>query len=192
MGANPSHPELTEDVLDEYSALTYLRKEEILYLMDKFQSIDVQKVQADYHHRFNSKEIINKFDVLKNNPFVDRIFHVFSSKKDDCFSFEDLLDLYSVMSPECPPEVKAIWAFHLFDLDDDNEITYRDVMEIIDRLTNGFQNPNNFIGKDFKKIIFENILKEVKLDNSNSIGLHEMVLILSRLPEFKSTFYFRL
>ncbi|KPJ03997.1 Calcium and integrin-binding protein 1 [Papilio xuthus] len=135
MGIGQSYPGLTEDVLEDYTTLTYLNKGEILYLMKKFYSIDPDKIRDNYHHRFEKDVIIKKFDVLQNNPFQDRIFHVFSSKNDDCFSFEDLLDLCSAMSAECPTEVKAAWAFRIFDLDDDGQISTGDISEILDRLT---------------------------------------------------------
>ncbi|KOB72819.1 Neuronal calcium sensor [Operophtera brumata] len=104
-------------------------------LMKKFHSICPEKLVADQQHRFTKEEIVKKFDVLKNNPFQDRLFRVFSSKKDDCFSFEDLLDMCSAMSAECPPDVKAAWAFKVYDLDEDNQISSRDIIEILDRLT---------------------------------------------------------
>ncbi|KAH9643669.1 hypothetical protein HF086_006145 [Spodoptera exigua] len=114
MGSSQSFPGLTEDVLEDYTSLTYLTKGEILYLMKKFYSIDPEKVKKDFHHRFNREEILTKFHVLENNPFLDRIFSVFSSKGDGCLSFEDLVDLCSAMSYECPAEVKAAWAFRIF------------------------------------------------------------------------------
>ncbi|XP_059054901.1 calcium and integrin-binding protein 1-like [Achroia grisella] len=192
MGSNSSHPELTEERLEEYSVLTYLSKEEILYLMNKFQSIDANKVLENFDHRFGQEEIIGKFDILKNNPFRERIFHVFSSKKDGCFSFEDLLDLCSVMSLECPAKVKAVWAFQIFDIDNDKKISAGDIINIIDLLTSGCQNPDNFIDKQSKEEIAKIVMNEIKFNKCGNINLQEFEFVLSRLPEFKSTFYFRL
>lgn len=57
----------------------------------------------------------SKFQPLfQNNPFQDRLFRVFSSQRDNCLSFEDMVDLCSAMSSECPAEVKAAWAFQIF------------------------------------------------------------------------------
>ncbi|GBP22648.1 Calcium and integrin-binding family member 3 [Eumeta japonica] len=83
-------------------------------LMKKFHSIDPAAVQANFHHRFHRDDILNKFPVLRTNPFCDRLFRVFSSRGDGRLSFEDMLDLCSVMSDECPSEVKAVWAFRIF------------------------------------------------------------------------------
>lgn len=39
---------------------------------------------------------------------------MFSSENDDRFSFEDMLDLFSVLSEKCPLAVKASWAFQIY------------------------------------------------------------------------------
>ncbi|XP_022835540.1 calcium and integrin-binding protein 1-like [Spodoptera litura] len=193
MGSTQSFPGLTEDVLEDYTSLTYLTKGEILYLMKEFYSIDPEKVQEDFHHRFSKEEILTKFHVLQNNPFLDRIFSVFSSKGDDCFSFEDLVDLCSAMSFECPADVKAAWAFRIFDLDDDGQITAKDIGHIIDRLTLGVtDNRDHYIDETSKDKIAKGILDEINFDKSGGIGQQEFKLIMSRIPEFATSFYFRL
>ncbi|XP_045777592.1 calcium and integrin-binding protein 1-like isoform X1 [Maniola jurtina] len=186
------YPGLTQDVLEDYASLTYLNKGEILHLMKKFYSIDPGKIEKDYNHRFKKEDIIKKFHVLKNNPFQDRLIRVFSSQKDNCFSFEDLLDLCSAMSSECPPEVKAAWAFQVFDMDEDNQISTSDICVILDRLTWDPNNRTNFLNKESKLKIADVILKEINLDKSGSIGMSEFKLILARIPEFATSFYFRL
>ncbi|XP_013137387.1 PREDICTED: calcium and integrin-binding protein 1-like [Papilio polytes] len=191
MGIGQSYPGLTEDVLEDYTTLTYLNKGEILYLMKKFYSIDPDKIRENYHHRFEKDVIIKKFDVLQNNPFQDRIFHVFSSNNDDCFSFEDMLDLCSAMSSECPTEVKAAWAFRIFDLDEDGQISMRDISEIIDRLTGCSKDRFYQLDDESKTKIAHVILDEIKLYNTGGIGLNEFKIIMTRIPEFHSSFYFR-
>nr|XP_026493851.1 calcium and integrin-binding protein 1-like [Vanessa tameamea] len=183
---------LTENILEDYASLTYLTKGEILHLMKKFYSIDPEKIAANFSHRIKKQDIINKFGVLKNNPFQDRLFRVFSSENDDCFSFEDLLDLCSAMSSDCPTEVKAAWAFKVFDIDEDNQISVQDICNILDRLTGDPHNRANYLDKESKLKIAKVILEEINLDRSGSIGLNEFKLILLRLPEFSSSFYFRL
>lgn len=39
---------------------------------------------------------------------------VFSSKQDGQMSFEDVLDLCSALSENCPEDVRAAWAFQIF------------------------------------------------------------------------------
>ncbi|XP_047520436.1 calcium and integrin-binding protein 1-like isoform X2 [Pieris napi] len=160
--------------------------------MKKFHSIDPEKVNANFSHRFSRQEIINKFEVLKNNPFQDRLFRVFSSENDNRFSFEDILDLCSAMSAACPSHVKAAWAFRIFDIDEDNQINATDICQIVDRLTRYSDNRNDSLDRDSKMKIANIILEEIKLDFTGGIGLSEFVFILSRIPEFSSSVYFRI
>lgn len=39
------------------------------------------------------------------------------------------------MSENCPLNVKAAWAFRVFDFDEDNQITKSDIFAMLDRLT---------------------------------------------------------
>ncbi|XP_038211535.1 calcium and integrin-binding family member 2-like [Zerene cesonia] len=192
MGSSQVKHLLTEDVLEDYTSLTYLNKGEIYHLLKKFHSIDPEKVNNNFSHRFTKHEIVNKFEVLKNNPFQDRIFRVFSSQNDGCFSFEDLLDLCSAMSSECPCDVKAAWAFRIYDIDEDNQITAKDISHILDRLTWDPHNRNHCFDNQSKLKIANIILEEIKLDHSGGIGFSEFQFIISRIPEFMSSFYFRL
>ncbi|CAH4030294.1 calcium and integrin-binding protein 1-like [Pieris brassicae] len=192
MGSSPTKQLLTEDLLEDYTSLTYLTKGEIYHLMKKFHSIDPEKVNANFSHRFSRQEIINNFEVLKNNPFQDRLFRVFSSENDNQFSFEDILDLCSAMSAACPPHVKAAWAFRIFDIDEDNQINTTDICNILDRLTRDSENRNRCLDHDSKMKIANIILEEIKLDFTGGIGLSEFIFILSRIPEFSSSMYFRI
>ncbi|OAD53895.1 hypothetical protein WN48_08648 [Eufriesea mexicana] len=88
-------------------------------------------------------------------------------------SLEDLLDLYSVFSENCPDNVRASWAFHIYDcptasvihgtqsdnplgtttplmpsfpdFDGDNQISLSDLMETVNRLTWSYQNEHSGI-----------------------------------------------
>lgn len=66
------------------------------------------------HHRYHWARVVDVFQELRHNPFQDRISQVFSSMKDSRMSFEDMLDLCSAFSENCPVEVRAKWAFLLF------------------------------------------------------------------------------
>lgn len=83
-------------------------------IFNKFKILGESELTENFNHRFNDLCIMEQFQQLKYNPFRERIFEVFSSKKDKCFSFEDFLDLCSVMSENCPLKVKAAWAFKMF------------------------------------------------------------------------------
>jgi calcium and integrin-binding protein 1 len=93
--------------------LTYLSKSEILNLCKTFTNFGPENVQ-NRNYRYSISQVEEAFPQLKYNPFKDRIYKVFSSEKDNKLSFEDILDLCSVMSQKCPDKVKAAWAFRIF------------------------------------------------------------------------------
>lgn len=49
--------------------------------------------------------------------------------------FEDFLDLMSVFSDRCPSQIKAYYAFHIYDFDEDGVISKADIAEMVKRLT---------------------------------------------------------
>lgn len=95
---------------------------------------------------------------LQYNPFRYQLYDVFSSKKDRKFSFEDMLELCSIMSENCPPNVKATWAFRIFDINNDGLIDKNDLNVIIDRLTQGLD-PGRIIDDNGKERIVESVRK---------------------------------
>ncbi|RZC39423.1 calcium and integrin-binding protein 1-like [Asbolus verrucosus] len=180
---------LTEDILDEYSMLTYLSKTEILNLFKTFTNFGPETVQRlDY--RYSIQQVERAFPQLKFNPFRDRIYKVFSSQKDDRLSFEDILDLCSVMSQKCPDKVKAAWAFRIFDYDDDGAVGERDLMTVIDKLTDA-QNSGNFIDRSDQQHIIRVLMKEMDLEANGTIGQLEFQHAVGKMSEFPHSFCFR-
>ncbi|XP_035904466.1 calcium and integrin-binding family member 2-like [Anopheles stephensi] len=180
MGAKTSI--ITSEQLAEYAELTYLSKSEIIFILQKFLLLDGGH-QFSLTKRFPEQDVVNLFPQLKHNPFRDRLLHVFSSEHDDRFSFEDMLDLFSVLSEKCPLAVKATWAFQMYDFDNDNLITKEDILELCDRITK-----HDRLGHDEKMSIAELLLKEIDLQNNGNIGEFEFIHAMSKMPEFRQTF----
>lgn len=59
---------------------------------------------------------ILQYPELNTNPFGDRICKIFSSSKDGDCTFEDFLDMMSVLSEHAPASVKAEHAFRIYGL----------------------------------------------------------------------------
>lgn len=187
MGASESL--LSADQLDEYAELTYLTRWEVLLILKKFRSLipDERLTAGDLQRRFPCRKIMDVFPQLKYNPFRDRLFQVFSSAQDSSScSFEDLLDMFSVMSESCPQHVKAAWAFRVFDFDADSMITKEDIFGICDRLTK-----YDRLQADEKECIAEVLLKEMDLHGNGSLGEFEFIHVISKVPEFHHSFTFR-
>ncbi|XP_041769005.1 calcium and integrin-binding protein 1-like [Anopheles merus] len=173
---------ITNEQLSEYAELTYLTKSEIIFILQKFLLLDDGR-NFSLTKRFPEQEVVNLFPQLKHNPFRDRLLHVFSSENDDRFSFEDMLDLFSVLSEKCPLAVKASWAFQIYDFDDDNLITKEDILELCDRITQ-----QDRLEQEEKMNIADLLLKEIDLQNNGNIGEFEFVHAMSKMPEFRQTF----
>ncbi|KAG5890909.1 hypothetical protein JTB14_024907 [Gonioctena quinquepunctata] len=188
MGSSISSSILTEDILEEYLLLTYLNEREIFSLYRMFCTLDYNGTLKNFQYRFPCKNIEELFPELKYNPFKDRIFKVFSSLKDDKMSFEDMLDLCSVMSEKCPAEVKASYAFQIFDFDDDNAVGEDDLTEVMKRLVGG----TGFVGSDEQKRIIDILLENMDLTSNGSVGEQEFIHAVGKMPEFTHVFCFRL
>uniref|UniRef100_A0A182M0G5 WD repeat-containing protein 89 n=1 Tax=Anopheles culicifacies TaxID=139723 RepID=A0A182M0G5_9DIPT len=173
---------ITNEQLAEYAELTYLSKAEIIFILQKFLLLDGGR-QFSLTKRFPEQDVVNLFPQLKHNPFRDRLLHVFSSENDDRFSFEDLLDLFSVLSEKCPLAVKATWAFQIYDFDNDKLITKEDILELCDRITK-----HDRLEQTEKMTIADLLLKEMDLQNNGNIGEFEFIHALSKMPEFRQTF----
>ncbi|CAB3368362.1 Hypothetical predicted protein [Cloeon dipterum] len=140
------------------------------------------------------ESVLDAFPEIRANPFVDRLCEVFSSKKDNCVSFEDMLDLFSALAPSCPVECKAKWAFRIFDFNDSNALETEDLHELIDRLTNGkvIREDGKYLSETEKQHIIDIIMSEVDLDFTGSIVTVEFVHAVSKMPDFCSSFTLKL
>ncbi|XP_058120755.1 calcium and integrin-binding family member 2-like [Anopheles ziemanni] len=177
---------ITNEQLEEYVELTYLNKSEIIYILQKCLALDGAR-DFSFTKRFPEPDVVDLFPQLKHNPFRDRLLYVFSSENDDRFSFEDLLDLFSVLSDKCPLAVKATWAFQLYDFDNDNLITKEDILMLCDRLTK-----HESLEDNEKQNIADLLLKEIDLQNNGNIAEIEFVHAMSKMPEFHQTFSCRI
>ncbi|XP_055694484.1 calcium and integrin-binding protein 1-like [Lutzomyia longipalpis] len=177
---------LTKEQLEEYAELTYLTKYEIHYIFTRFLKLGPTQIATDFHFRFNSHYVMEEFPQLKFNPFRKEIFRIFSSQKDGHFSFEDFLDLCSVMSENCPLEVKAAWAFRILDFNGDNEISRDDIIVLLDRLTG-----TSRLTEDDKNQISDILLHEMDLQHTGSMSQLEFLHAMTKMPEFATSFSFR-
>ncbi len=62
----------------------------------------------------SAETLVSRMSELQFNPLADRLCAVFSSRSDGKLSFEDFVDLVSVMSEFAPAQLKADWAFRVF------------------------------------------------------------------------------
>eukprot|EP00105_Crassostrea_gigas_P015022 XP_011431891.1 PREDICTED: calcium and integrin-binding protein 1-like isoform X1 [Crassostrea gigas] len=176
----------SEQELSDYQELTYFTKKEILHVFKRFQTLDPDSVERDKNAKLN-RETILKLPELQVNPFNDRITTVFSSAGDGCMTFEDFLDMMSVFSDNAPKNVKVEYTFRIYDFDEDDVISGKDLREVINRLT-GEQALND---EEMEQLI-QNILEEADLDDDDSLSFAEFEHVISKAPDFINSFRIRL
>ncbi|KAH3696336.1 calcium and integrin-binding protein 1-like [Dreissena polymorpha] len=176
----------TEQELTDYQELTYFTKKEILHVFKRFQQLNPDAVTKDKNAKLGKDEIL-ELPELKVNPFRDRICQVFSSSKDGNMTFEDFLDMMSVFSDNAPKNVKVEYAFRIYDFDEDDMISSKDLKEVVDKLTGEQQLPE----EDMQQLI-DNIFEEADLDDDDSLSFAEFEHVISKAPDFVNSFRIRL
>ncbi|KOC62439.1 Calcium and integrin-binding protein 1, partial [Habropoda laboriosa] len=161
----------------------------IVKLLD---DLDPGKLRENLHHRFTVEQVEIILPQIRCSPFHDAIYRVFSSQKDDHLSLEDILDLCSIFSLNCPKEVRASWAFYVFDFDGDNQISLADLMEAVRRLTWNDQDEHKSIDMTEAEHVARMVLQEMVFNQQASISPEEFVRFCSRVSVFSSAFKFRI
>ncbi|KAK9302836.1 hypothetical protein QLX08_005323 [Tetragonisca angustula] len=183
---------LDEETVVAYAELTYLRKSEIQYIIKLLDNVNPGKLRENIQHRFTIDEINSLLPQIQCSPFRDSIFRVFSSQKDNRLSLEDILDLCSAFSKHCPHNVRAAWAFYIFDFDGDNQISLDDLIEAVHRLTWTKQDEHESIDKAEAERIVRMVFQEMLFNEFGSISFEEFTRFTSRISEFSSTFQFNI
>ncbi|GAB1600446.1 calcium and integrin-binding protein 1-like [Argonauta hians] len=185
---------LKEKDLDDYQKLTYFTEQEILQAFRVFNSLGKKELKK---HELKAKIPFSKImelPELRMNPFRDRICSVFSSSKDDHMDFEDFLHMMSVFSAKAPKDLKAHYAFNIYDFDDNERISESDLFDVLDRLTIGLdeERATNRLTESEKKKIVQEIMKLGDLDRDNELSFSEFCHIIDKSPDFLSSFVLHL
>ncbi|XP_053371684.1 calcium and integrin-binding protein 1 [Clarias gariepinus] len=178
---------LPKDQLSEYQELTFLTKQEILLAHKRFSEL----LDRNDRQQLSSRVPLSKICTLpelKSNPFRKRICHVFSTSetKDGSLSFEDFLDLLSAFSDSATLEIKSHYAFRIFDFDDDGTLDYGDLEKLVNCLT-GESADTRLTPEEMSQLI-TNILEESDIDKDGTVNLSEFQHVISRSPDFVSSF----
>ncbi|XP_027977908.1 LOW QUALITY PROTEIN: calcium and integrin-binding protein 1, partial [Eumetopias jubatus] len=205
---------LSKELLAEYQDLTFLTKQEILLAHRRFCELlppEHRSVEESLQMRVSLEQILS-LPELKANPFKERICRVFStSPARDSLSFEDFLDLLSVFSDTATPDIKSHYAFRIFDFDDDGTLNREDLSHLVNCLT-GQGEDTRLSASEMKQLIdnvsrpagpgregregpglglklsLPQILEESDIDRDGTINLSEFQHVISRSPDFASSF----
>ncbi|XP_004069773.1 calcium and integrin-binding protein 1-like [Oryzias latipes] len=185
MGATAS--QLDTGKLSEYEELTFLTKQEILLAYKRFDKLVPKEEKNRIDYRVRMEDIL-ELPELKFNPFKERICKVFSTsdKKDGSLDFDDFLDFLSAFSESATLEIKSHYAFHIFDFEDDGTLGRQDLKQLVNCLT-GKADKTSLTADEMKQLI-NNILAESDIDKDGTVNLSEFQHVISRSPDFVSSF----
>lgn len=185
MGTTAS--QLGKDLLSEYQELTFLTKQEILLAHKRFTELLTKEEKNHPETRVPMQRILT-LPELKSNPFRKRICYVFSTSQqnDGSLTFEDFLDLLSAFSDSATLEIKSHYAFRIFDFDDDGTLNCDDLEKLVNCLT-GETDETRLTSQEMAQLI-SNILEESDIDKDGTVNLSEFQHVISRSPDFVSSF----
>ncbi|XP_013930534.1 PREDICTED: calcium and integrin-binding family member 2 isoform X1 [Thamnophis sirtalis] len=179
----------TPEQLDAYQDVTFFTRKEILRLFDKYRDLAPQLVPQDYTRKPSVKlpyELIASMPELKDNPFRQRIAEVFSEDGEGNMSLDDFLDMFSVMSEMAPRDLKAYYAFKIYDFNEDNYICKSDLEKTVNKLTRRELTPEEV------SLVCNKVIDEADLDNDGRLSLEDFQHMIVRAPDFLSTFHIRI
>ncbi|XP_074693561.1 calcium and integrin-binding protein 1 [Strix aluco] len=179
---------LPREALSEYQELTFLSKQEILLAYKRFSELLPKEERENACSVRLPESHILTLPELRANPFQHQICRVFSTSDegDGSMSFEDFLDMLSVFSDTATLDIKSHYAFRIFDFDGDGALDRKDLEKLVNCLT-GHGEESRLSTAEMEQLI-QNILEESDIDKDGTINLSEFQHIVSRSPDFTSSF----
>ncbi|XP_018019494.1 calcium and integrin-binding family member 3 [Hyalella azteca] len=180
----------TEDQLEEYQVCTYLNRQNILRAHRLFRQVtggDAPKVMnrnatATVTAPFSQ---LDKLPLLKDNPFRRRICQVFSEDASGNLNFDQFLDLFSAFSDAAPREIKVVYAFKIYDFDEDGFLGGEDLLAAVQHLTHGQLSPEEC------NSVVKKVLEEADLDCDGRLSPSEFSHTILKCPYFLQNFKLR-
>ncbi|XP_076588717.1 calcium and integrin-binding family member 2 isoform X1 [Chaetodon auriga] len=168
---------------------TFFTRKEILRLHGRYHELAPHLVPMDYTNDPDCKlplALIVNMPELKENPFRNRIVESFSEDGMGNLSFNEFVDMFSVLSEMAPRELKAIYAFKIYDFNVDNYLCKEDLEKTLNRLTKEELTPEEV------ELVCEKAIEEADLDGDNKLSFADFENMISRAPDFLSTFHIRI
>ncbi|XP_061708252.1 calcium and integrin-binding family member 3 [Cydia pomonella] len=180
----------TEQQLEDYQDCTFFTRKEILRVFKRFREVNPELIpksmtENQAHTIVVPVHEIEKLPELRENPFKRRICEVFSHDGSGNLTFEDFLDMMSVFSEAAPRDIKAWYAFRIYDLDDDMYIGRGDLLQAARLLTRG-----QLTARELQDVV-ASVLDEADLDADQRLSFMDFEHVVVRAPDFLSTFHIR-
>uniref|UniRef100_H3A219 Calcium and integrin-binding family member 2 n=1 Tax=Latimeria chalumnae TaxID=7897 RepID=H3A219_LATCH len=153
----------------------------ICRLHGRYHELAPNIVPMDYTNEPDVKlpiQLIINMPELKENPFKQRIVEAFSEDSQGNLSFNDFVDMFSVLSETAPRELKAIYAFKIYDFNTDNYICKSDLEKTLTKLTREELTPEEVT------LVCEKVIEEADLDGDGKLAFADFENMISRAPDF--------
>ena len=194
---------INKQTLEKIKDVTYFNADDIRSLFRIFKNLSENSNCSAEQTRI-SPEQFYQLPEIENNPFKEdlvRIFNTDTEKKDrpggPWLSFYDFVDMMNVLSERAPAELKAEYAFRLYDMNGDGKITEDDVEKVVEKLV-GCENDDEKIQsqktvlKEKNKLLTNNLFSEIDVDNDGEIELNEFKNVISKYARFQDHFKLRI
>ncbi|KXS15971.1 EF-hand [Gonapodya prolifera JEL478] len=159
MGNKNSH--FSDEELDVLEECTFFTRREILKIHKWFKQIAGKTKDTLTRTEFLA------LPELAQNPFKERIADAFITNEDSNVTFDDFLDFLSVFSESATRDVKAFYAFRLYDFDEDGYLNEDDIKKVLKLV----------VGEEFTeeeiKTVCDNIFEEVDIDGDKRLSFVE-------------------
>ncbi|XP_032325133.1 calcium and integrin-binding family member 2 isoform X1 [Camelus ferus] len=130
--------------------------------------------------------LIIQMPELRENPFKERIVEAFSEDGEGNLTFNDFVDMFSVLCESAPRELKANYAFKIYDFNTDNFICKEDLELTLARLT------KSELDEDEVVLVCDKVIEEADLDGDGKLGFADFEDMIAKAPDFLSTFHIRI
>ncbi|XP_037365872.1 calcium and integrin-binding family member 2 isoform X1 [Talpa occidentalis] len=130
--------------------------------------------------------LIIQMPELRENPFKERIVAAFSQDGEGNLTFNDFVNMFSVLCESAPRELKASYAFKIYDFNTDNFICKDDLGRMLARLT------KSELAEDEVVLVCDKVIEEADLDGDGKLGFADFEDMIAKAPDFLSTFHIRI
>ncbi|XP_045416812.1 calcium and integrin-binding family member 2 isoform X1 [Lemur catta] len=168
---------------------TFFNKKDILKLHARFYELAPNLVPMDYRKSpivHVPMSLIIQMPELRENPFKERIVEAFSEDGEGNLTFNDFVDMFSVLCESAPRELKANYAFKIYDFNTDNFICKEDLELTLAKLT------KSELDEDEVVLVCDKVIEEADLDGDGKLGFADFEDMIAKAPDFLSTFHIRI
>ncbi|CAL1548695.1 unnamed protein product [Lymnaea stagnalis] len=178
----------TEVQLEAYQDCTFFNRKDILRVFKRFKTlVNMAPMTSNFGSPVKiALKTVENMTELRENPFRRRICQVFSVDGTGDMAFDEFLDMFSVFSETAPREIKTPYAFKIYDYDGDNFLGRSDLEKTLQALTRASLAPEEI------KFVVDKVLEETDLDDDGMLSYIEFEHVISRAPDFLTTFHIRI